>query len=273
MECEYPSTNDIIATPIGGAAIGEVLYRTSDLIIDDRTTGAERFGRELATFFVDPMRGITRLVTGRAWEKRASVGRRFGTPPISVELSLGARLMTMHNNYRTTKAGGVAELYIEYGDRFETSSNTPYSYFSFLMELQMMKTQPLLGRVEIIGRLLSREIVDHNRFNLSAGLYQHFDFFDSDTVAVQKERELTKPCVVPYKMGTPASSVSEPCFAANFQKQRYRRLLPLQCRGPRRHSHRLLPRLSPQLQLGFGLLHQGRHKLGARQRQMASQHS
>ena len=27
MECEYPSTNDIIATPIGGAAIGEVLYQ------------------------------------------------------------------------------------------------------------------------------------------------------------------------------------------------------------------------------------------------------
>lgn len=24
MECEYPSTNDIIATPIGGAALGEV---------------------------------------------------------------------------------------------------------------------------------------------------------------------------------------------------------------------------------------------------------
>ena len=46
MECEYPSTNDIIATPIGGAAIGEVLYPTSDLILDDRRTGANRLCRE-----------------------------------------------------------------------------------------------------------------------------------------------------------------------------------------------------------------------------------
>ena len=71
MECEYPSTNDIIATPVGGAAIGEVLYRTSDLILDDRTTGGRRFGRELAAFLVSPMRGFTRIVTGRA----------VGTPP------------------------------------------------------------------------------------------------------------------------------------------------------------------------------------------------
>lgn len=205
MEREYPSTNDIIATPIGGAAIGEVLYRTSDLIVDDRTSGGERLGRELATFIVDPMRGITRLVTGRAWKKRNTSGRRFGIPPISIELSLGARLLTFHNGCRTTKAGGVTELYIEYGDRFEASSTTPYSYFSFLMELQMMKTQPVLGRMEIMGRLLSHEIIEHKDYNVSVGLYQHFDFFDSDTIKIQKSRDLTHPCVVPYKMGTPAS--------------------------------------------------------------------
>ena len=74
MECEYPSTNDIIATPVGGAAIGEVLYRTSDLVLDDRTTGGKRFGRELAAFIISPMRGINRIVTGRAWEKRPTSG-------------------------------------------------------------------------------------------------------------------------------------------------------------------------------------------------------
>lgn len=79
MEKEYPSTNDIIATPIGGAALGEVFYRTSDLIIDDRTVGAERFGRELAGFIVSPMRGFTRIVTGRAWEQRKNFWSSFWT--------------------------------------------------------------------------------------------------------------------------------------------------------------------------------------------------
>ena len=52
MESEYPSTNDIVATPIGGMALGETFYRTSDLILDDRAMGSERVGREIAAFII-----------------------------------------------------------------------------------------------------------------------------------------------------------------------------------------------------------------------------
>ena len=205
MECEYPSTNDIIATPIGGAAIGEVLYRSSDLIIDDRTTGAERFGRELAAFRVSPMRGFTRIVTGRAWEKRTTSGRRFGIPPVSVDISLGGRLISLYKNDEGKRAGGAAEIRIEYGDRFACSGKTPYDYFTFLMELQAIKTQPLLSRVEITGRLLSKELYDRRNLNLSVGMYQHFDYFDSDTIRAERNTTHLFPCTVPYKLGTPAS--------------------------------------------------------------------
>lgn len=205
MECEYPSTNDIIATPIGGAAIGEVLYRTSDLILDDRRTGANRFGREFAAFLVNPMRGFTRIVTGRAWERRATSGRRFGIPPISLDISLGARLLAMHKENTGARFGTTVELNMEYGDRFATKSKQPYDYFSFLLELQSMKTQPPLSRIEIIGRLLSKELVDKNKINISAGLYQHFDYFDSDTIKRNESKNKLTPCIVPYKLGTPAS--------------------------------------------------------------------
>lgn len=204
MEREYPSTNDIIATPIGGAALGEVLYRTSDLILDDRSTGGERFGRELAAFLVDPMKGINRIVTGMAWKKRATSGRRFGIPPISVELSLGGRYLSLIENDEGSRAGAVAEINIEYGDRFAETTKAPYDYFSFLMELQGIKSQPLLSRVEIMGRLLSKEILDKKNMNLNIGLYQHFDFFDSDTIRPERNA-VYFPCSVPYKIGTPAS--------------------------------------------------------------------
>lgn len=204
MEKEYPSTNDIIATPIGGAALGEVLYRTSDLILDDRSSGGERFGRELAAFLVDPMKGINRIVTGAAWKKRATSGRQFGIPPISVELSLGGRYLSLIENDEGSRAGAVAEINIEYGDRFAESTKAPYDYFSFLMELQGLKSQPLLSRVEIIGRLLSKEIVEKKDMDLNVGLYQHFDFFDSDTIRPERNAAYF-PCSVPYKMGSPAS--------------------------------------------------------------------
>ena len=154
MECEYPSTNDIIATPIGGAALGEVLYRASDLLLDDRSSGAERLGRELASFALSPMRGLTRVITGDAWKRRATAGRRFGLPPLSIELSVGARSLVFHDNDNLMKAGATARLFAEYGDPFAASSRTPYDYFSLLMELDAMPTQPVLNRIEIIGRLL-----------------------------------------------------------------------------------------------------------------------
>lgn len=205
MEREYPSTNDIIATPVGGAALGEVLYRTSDLITDDRTSGGERLAREMAAFLASPMRGLTRIFTGDAWKKRPTSGRRFGLPPVSVDISLGGRYLTLWDNDEGTKTGAVAEIDIEYGDKYVEQSKTPYDWFSFFMELQAVKTQPLLSRVEIVGRLLSKEVLDRQNLNLSVGVYQHFDFFDSDTIKWNDNPSRLSPCVVPYKFGTPAS--------------------------------------------------------------------
>ena len=206
MEREYPSTNDIIATPIGGAAIGEILYRTSDIMIDDRSTGTERFGRELAAFVIDPMRGFTRLVTGRSWQHRSTSGRRFGIPPVSVEISAGTRFIALYSDDTGSRFGASMKVNIEYGDRFAANNRVPYDYFSFLMDLNAMKTQPILSRIEIVGRLLSREIVDKANCMASVGMYQHFDYFDSDTIKQRDpERSLIWPCEVPYKLGTPAS--------------------------------------------------------------------
>lgn len=205
MENEYPSTNDIIATPIGGTAIGEVLYRASDLIIDERATGFERFGREFAAFVVDPMRGLTRIFSGEAWRTRETSGRVFGVPPISIEVSAGLNMLNVSNYKSTHLVGGALEAKIEYGDPFAMNTRRPYDYFQFLIELNAMKTQPMLNRVEIIGRLLSKELLDGRRGDLSVGLYQHFDYFDSDTVRVRSSSALAwDPCEVPYKFGTPA---------------------------------------------------------------------
>lgn len=85
-----------------------------------------------------------------------------------------------------------------------TDSKIPYEYFSCLAELNVMKSQPLLSRVEIIGRLWSKELVDTLRCDLSVGLFQHFDFFNSNTINNYSPNSL-EPCVAPYKLGTPAS--------------------------------------------------------------------
>ncbi len=205
MESEYPSKNNIIATPIGGAALGEVFYRTSDLMLDNRTSGSERFGREALSFLLSPMRGLTRILTGEAWKRKSIAGKEFGNPPYKLDVSLGTRLLTSHDNDRLLKAGASARIDLEYGDRY-SSSRKPYDYFSLLTELNVMKTQPVFSRVEIIGSLFTKEVIDTKRCNLTLGLYQHFDFFDSDTIRTDYTPGILEPCVVPYKLGTPASA-------------------------------------------------------------------
>ena len=206
MECERPSTNDIIATPAGGMAIGEVLYRTSDLVLNDRSAGAQRVGREIAGFLISPMRGINRLVTGRAWKVKSTSGREFGIPPITVDVSLGARMISLRKYDEGSRAGAAAAIMVEYGDRYASRTRRPFDYFTFLLELNAIHTQPLLSRVEIVGRLLSREIVDSPKANVSIGMYQHFDYFDSDSIKVREWDNRLMPSVVPYKLGTPASA-------------------------------------------------------------------
>ena len=205
MEREYPSTNDIIATPVGGTALGEVLYRLSDLVIDDRTEGWERAGREVAAFVLSPMRGLTRVVTGRAWMQRDTPGRRFGIPPVNLSFSLGARLLLFHDYKQYVKGGMTGRVSIEYGDRFAKRTVQPYDYFTFLLDFDVMKGQPLLSRLEIHGRLLSKEIYDSPKSHVSVGMYQHFDFMDSDTISPQTKSNKLFECLVPYKLGVPAS--------------------------------------------------------------------
>ena len=197
MECEYPSTNDIIATPIGGAVLGETFFRASDAVLDDRTWGWERFGREAAAFVISPMRGINRIVTGQAWRKSDTPGRIFGRPPFSLQLSIGYKMLEFQGHFHDLRHGFAAQVDLEYGDRFAAKSVKPYDYFTATVELAVMKSQPVLNQIEIKGRLLAREVFENYRSHINVGLYQHFNFFDSDTIDGLDR--------VPYKLGIPAS--------------------------------------------------------------------
>lgn len=195
-ECEYPSTNDFICTPIGGAVIGETTFRASDAVLDDRATGWQRFGREAAAFIISPMRGFNRIVTGQAWRVRSTSGHIFGTPPFAFRLSLGPDMLVYQKNFKKSVAGVSLQLDLEYGRRFEPTLK-PYDYFTVRAEVQKAKSQPMLSRLSIKGRLLGKDVYAGKNSSASIGFYQHYDYFDSDTIDALGK--------VPYKLGIPAS--------------------------------------------------------------------
>ena len=86
---------------------------------------------------------------------------------------------------------------------FDADDRKPYDYFSVKAKLNVQKSQPILGQLNIVGRLAGRELVDNKKHYLSLGLYQHFDYYDSDTISSVSAK-------TPYKFCTPAS------FGAGF---------------------------------------------------------
>lgn len=198
LENEYPSINDIIATPVGGLAIGEVLFTTSDLILDDRTTGSERVGREVAAFIVAPTRGLTRIITGDAWKKRRTSGRQYGIPEIKIGISSGIRTLTLRNDSWSKDIIWTTNINIEYGDRFDTEKKIPYDYFTLSASLNAHSSQPILGKFNLTARLHGAELMDNEKDYLNIGLYQHFLYYDSDTISSGSGR-------IPYRFSSPAS--------------------------------------------------------------------
>lgn len=71
-------------------------------------------------------------------------------------------------------------------------------------------------------------MVDTRKCDLSVGLFQHFDFFDSDTISKYSPDAL-EHCVVPYKLGTPASVGGGALF--RYQDHRSRLLASLHLNG------------------------------------------
>lgn len=196
MEREYPSTNDIIATPVGGMILGEVLFRCSDILLDNRTSGWDRATREIAAGILSPMRGITRIFNGDAWRKGRNPGRMYEQPDYSIDISSGLRCMGTRHNIGKYGAGATVQINIEYGDTKNQSSEKPFDYFSLGSSFNLQRSQPLLGRVNISGRLFNKGLLQGHSTDLNIGFYQHFDYYACDSMARK---------FIPYKIGIPAS--------------------------------------------------------------------
>ena len=63
-----PEREDLINTTASGVFIGEITYRLSSNILDDRAIGTERVLREIGAGLIDPVRAINRLLQGKTSE-------------------------------------------------------------------------------------------------------------------------------------------------------------------------------------------------------------
>lgn len=199
-EITPPAINDLMATSIGGTCIGEVTFRISDLFYDDREMGFSRFLRELGGAIVSPMKGFKRVLTGEAWKvkSRNYLYHDYSKIPIKYRISVGDRYLADDRALFRGEHNPYLELGMDYGNVFNTDVNKPFSYFSSNVTFGFSKNQPLVNRVNLLGRIWGTPISDTDKFESVFGIFQHFNFYNSE--AVKDGTDL-----IPYRISEAAS--------------------------------------------------------------------
>ncbi len=124
-----PEREDLINTTFDGIALGEVMYRLSSNILDDRAVGSERVFREIFAGLVDPIRGINRLFQGKTF--RRTNKEVYQTEPLNITFYAGIHSV---NNQSLKLFSGqnvyMMNLQLDYGNPFEVRPKKTFLMFS-----------------------------------------------------------------------------------------------------------------------------------------------
>ena len=174
-----PSRNDMINTPISGMFLGEVFYRISSNILDDRTRGRERVFREIFAAIINPPRALNRLTQGKMF--RVTPKEVYQKEPLNITLYGGVHKVNKDNSFATGETNAVLGIQLDYGDPFETRKRKPFDLFKFRVDLGYGDDKNLLDNVNGYGILFGKNVKEGR---LLAGIFQHFDYWRNNTFEV-----------------------------------------------------------------------------------------
>ena len=173
------SFNDMISTGIGGIAYGEVVYRLSSQLLDNRADGRGRFFKELGAFAIDPVRGFNRVLSSRAKREHDNPTEPLDWRPDEKRFFLvaGARVVGEGDSITTnTKTYPYLALDHAFGSVFDNERRRPFDSFNMTAQLSFSEKQPLtVWRLR--GDLYSKRLGTSG--NHAFAIVQHFDYYNN----------------------------------------------------------------------------------------------
>lgn len=199
-EREPAAINDLMATTIGGMALGEMTHRLSSLVLDDSKRGKERIFREFLGTIICPNRGLNRMISGKMFKVKHSFYKYhdYNQIPIKFSISTGLRFLADDNHLFKGEYNPYVQFNINYGDAFGTENNSPYNYFTANITFGLSANQPLINRVSLTGKLWGKSIRYKDKVDMTYGVFQYFNYYDSEKVIDDSEN-------IPYKISEAAS--------------------------------------------------------------------
>jgi hypothetical protein len=182
-ETHFMSVNDWYNTSIGGAAVGEMLYRSSSMVLDNTGTGSERAWREVGAFLMNPVRGFTRLVTGNASRVYENPQHPSDRIPNRLEnqLSFGVRQASSErvvgdlNAVDAGEAHGFFDMQLIYGSPYDLERQRPFDFFTLATQINFRQENGL-GKLQIRGNLWHNTVGQSDNSISKLMLVQDFDY-------------------------------------------------------------------------------------------------
>jgi hypothetical protein len=187
-ETHLMSLNDWVMTSLGGAAVGEAIYRTTSMILDNTARGNERIVREVAAGLLNPTRGFTRLVTGNANRVYENPADRADRDPEDLELMINSGVR-WGNSYREARGGeieddlplhGFIEADLFYGTLAGLKRQRPFDFFRMGVQVNFISGRPI-GELRVRGNLWHNNISDPAEKVQKFVLTQDFEFNSNPT--------------------------------------------------------------------------------------------
>jgi len=173
-----PSYNDIINTTMTGAFYGEILYRLSSNLLDDRTTGTERVLREIGAGILAPTRFFNRLIQGKL--SRVTGVEVYQKEPLNIEVASGVRKLNDGNNFWSGPQNLMLNVQLDYGYPLEKRKWKPFDFFTVHAGLNFGSGRKWFENITGYGVLYGKN-AQIGKLEMMVGLFQHYDYFDNST--------------------------------------------------------------------------------------------
>ena len=173
-----PEREDLINTTLSGAFFGEIFYRLSSNILDDRTRGSERVFREIVGGLIDPVRGFNRLLQGKTF--RVTNKEVYEENPLNVSLYAGMR--QVNDSYPSVSGQGNNNLMInaqfDYGNPFEVRTRKPFDFFKLRMDFNFGVGRKYVDNITGYGILLGKNL-QLGKMSILVGGFHYYDYLDT----------------------------------------------------------------------------------------------
>lgn len=188
-ETNRPAVNDFLSTGIGGAAIGEVTHRTSDIFFDNSKRSASRVAREIIGTFLNPVRGLHRMMSGEMFHvDRFNRGKKEEPEAYTFQIGVGNRYIRDIGHahpaigHRYSENVPYLDVHFTYGNHYNNlddgKATRAFDYFDIYSLVNLNSDNPTVGELEISGRIGSIQRQLPHKWKLDIGFYQNIRYID-----------------------------------------------------------------------------------------------